>query len=252
MYILLTNDDGIGFPGLNALVKATLQRGHRVMVCAPAEQQSATSQRINLNTPIMARQSHIYDGAEAWAVSGTPADCVRIAFEISADQPDVCISGINDGENAGCAVFYSGTVAAAREAAMHGVPAFAVSILPGANEAMLDALASYTLDMAERSELARFPRLSVVNINAPAIPANEWKGTRYCTVSQAFYHDTYERRVSPRGQEYFWIRSGLPMDEPEPGTDYHLLHQGYVTISVLGGFTEFNSRADQFLPPQET
>ena len=252
MHILFTNDDGIESPGLRALVNAALRRGHRVTVCAPAEQQSAASQRIHLNAPIMVRKKHLFEGVDAWAVSGTPADCVRIALELDDDQPDVCISGINDGENAGCAVFYSGTVAAAREAAMHGIPAFAVSILLHADEAMMDALAALSLDMAERSCLARFPRLSVININAPAIPAENWKGIRYTTVSQAFYHDSYEHRVSPRGQEYFWVRGGLPMDEPEPGSDYDLLRQGYVTVSVIGGYADLNSRADQFLPPQES
>ena len=252
MYILITNDDGISAIGLRALVTAAQQRGHRVMVCAPAEQQSAASQRILLNAPLMVDRSHLYESAEAWAVSGTPADCVRIACELTDTAPDVCISGINDGENAGCAVFYSGTVAAAREAAMHDIPAFAVSIRPGADQAMLDTLADLSITMAEQSRLDAFPRLSVVNINAPAIPPEDWKGVRYSTVSQAFYHDTYERRASPRGQAYFWIRSGLPMDEPEPGSDYSLLCQGYVTVSVIGGFADLNSRADQFLPPQET
>ena len=202
----------------------------------------------------MVRRVPDLEGAEAWAVSGTPADCVRIALELCDCQPDVCVSGINDGENAGCAVFYSGTIAAAREGAMHGIPAFAVSIMPHTDEEMTAALADRALTLAEHCRLDRFPRLAVVNLNAPALPADSWKGIRYCPVSQAFYRDTYERRTSPRGQDYFWLSAGLPMETPEPGTDYDLLRQGYLTVSVLGGYSDMNAQADRFLTldPQES
>lgn len=247
MFILITNDDGISSPGLEVLLKTAVRRGHRVMVCAPAEQQSAASQRIHLNRPIMVRKYPSRYGEEAWEISGSPADCVRLAFEITDTAPDLCISGINDGENAGCAVIYSGTVAAAREAVMHNVPAIAVSIMPGADASMREALAERTFDLAEQSDLSRLPRFSLININAPAIPSDEWKGLRYSTVSQAYYHDSYEHRKSPRGQEYFWIGYGLLMDEPEPGSDYDLLRQGYVTVSVIGGYADLNSQASPFI-----
>ncbi len=247
MYILLTNDDGIESTGLRALVNAAVRRGHEVLLCAPSEQQSAASQRIQLNTPIMVRRSHEFGHTEAWAISGTPADCVRIAYELTERQPDICISGINDGENAGCAVFYSGTVAAAREAAMHYTPAFAVSVLPGADADALETLAEKSLTIAENSSIGLFPRLSVVNINAPATIAKDWKGIRYCTLSQAFYHDTYEHRQSPRGQDYYWVKNGLPMEEPEPDSDYYFLRQGYMTVSVIGGFADLNQQADHYL-----
>ncbi len=254
MFILMTNDDGIDSSGLRLLVREAVRRGHRVLCCAPAAQQSAASQRIQLNTPIMVHRVPDLEGAEAWAVSGTPADCVRIALELCDCRPDVCVSGINDGENAGCAVFYSGTIAAAREGAMHGIPAFAVSIMPHADEEMTTALADRALTLAEHCRLDRFPRLAVVNLNAPALPADSWKGIRYCPVSQAFYRDTYERRTSPRGQDYFWLSAGLPMETPEPGTDYDLLRQGYLTVSVLGGYSDMNAQADRFLTldPQES
>ncbi len=248
MYILITNDDGVYTEGLRLLTQCAIRHGHRVMVCAPAVQQSAASQHIHLNRPLMAEQVSLLPEAESWAVSGTPADCVRIALELSKDVPDVCISGINDGENAGCAVFYSGTVAAAREAAMHGIPAFAVSIMPGADTAMLEGLAEEAIHMVETSRLDAFPRLAVVNLNAPAIPRNDWEGIRLCPVSQAFYLDRYEHRVSPRGQHYFWLSNGLPMEAPEPGSDYDWLNRHYATVSVLGGNTCLHDRVPVFLP----
>ena len=247
MYILITNDDGIDAVGLHMLADAALKRGHRVLVGAPTEQQSAASQRINLNRPIMVYQHDYAPGTSAWAISGTPSDCVRVALELSDERPDVCFSGINDGENAGCATFYSGTLAAAREASMHGIPAFAVSIMPHADERMLATLAEKSIIMAENSDLSRFPRLGVVSVNAPAIAPEDLKGVRFAPASQAFYQDSYERRKSPRGQEYFWINSGLPMEEPEAGSDYDLLRQGYVTVSVLGGFADMNAGADRFV-----
>ncbi len=253
MYILITNDDGIDSAGLMALAAAAGRRGHRLLIAAPKEQQSAASQRIQLNAPILVRQRDILPETEAWAVSGTPADCVRIGLELSGTRPDICISGINNGENAGCAVFYSGTVAAAREAAMNGIPALAVSIMYPATQEMLDALAEKAMDLAENLRPDALPRLTVLNLNAPALPPDQLKGLKRATLSQAFYQDHYEHRVSPRGQHYFWLGSGLPMEEPAPGTDYALLREGYMTLSLIGGYADFNGCLDDVLPdcPEE-
>ena len=247
MYILITNDDGIHAPGLAALAREAAARGHRVLVCAPAEQQSAASQRIQLNTPLMASPVDLMPGVTAWAVEGTPADCVRIGFELSDGTPDLCLSGINDGENAGCAAFYSGTIGAAREAAMHGVAAFAVSIMQHADAQMLQDLASEALRMAEGCDLKAFPRLAVISLNAPAIPRSQWRGIRLCPLSQAYYLDRYEHRINPRGRHYFWLGQGLPMEKPEPGSDYDLLNQGFATISVLGGYQTLHEHPASFL-----
>ena len=247
MNILLTNDDGIKAVGLRALAAAAVRHGHRVFISAPEHQQSAASQRITLNAPLMVDSRSDYENAEAWAIDGTPTDCVRLGFELSDAPIDVCISGINDGENAGSATFYSGTVSAAREAAMHGVPAFAVSIMPGATTEMLDALAEIAIKMAETARLDRFPRLSVVSLNAPATDPGQWKEPVYCPLSRAFYRDRYEHRQSPRGRHYFWLNNGLPMEEPEPGSDYDLLRRGCLTITVIGGYEELNDQASGFL-----
>ena len=248
MFILITNDDGIDDAGLRALVRAARSHGHRVIVCAPKEQQSAASHRIQLNMPILVHKHEDIDGAEAWAISGTPADCVRMAMELTPEKPDVCFSGINYGENAGSAVYYSGTVAAAREAAMHHIPAFAVSIMLVPDRAMMDALAEKAIIMAENTRLDQIPRQTLVSINAPALPPSEWKGMRYAPISKAYYQDRYEQRVSPRGQRYFWLGNGLPMEPPEPDSDYDLLYKGYITVSVIGGFEDLNPLAERFLP----
>ena len=247
MNVLITNDDGISAPGLDALVRTGLSRGHRVFVCAPSTQQSAVSQHITLNKPLIAHPADRWEQAEAWAVEGTPADCVRIGLEIANFRPDFCLSGINDGENAGSALYYSGTYGAAKEAAMHHLPSFAVSIMHPADEAMNFSMAERVFRIAESAGLSDFPTGAVVNINAPAIPPDQLRPAVFCPVSNAFYLNRYEKRVSPKGQVYYWLNAGLLMEEAEPGSDYDYLHRGHVTVTVLTGFRQINEQAAAFL-----
>ncbi len=244
MHILLTNDDGIHAEGLRALADAALRRGHRVTVSAPMGQCSANSQHITLRTPLLVHNIP-WEGVRAYAVEGTPTDCVRVVPDLTGDPVDFCISGINNGENAGSATYYSGTVAAAREAAMLYMPAMAVSIMVGADARMRERLADLAIRMAEQFRDTKLPRFTLININAPAIPPEEWKPLRVCPLSQAYYQDGYEKRVSPLGQTYLWIAandtSGVPMEEPEEGSDYALMRAGHVTCTFLGAFADHNA-----------
>ena len=244
MHILVTNDDGIYSVGLKALAEAAVRRGHRVTVSAPGSQCSANSQHITLTAPLLVHEIP-WEGAAAFAVDGTPTDCARIA-PFMVDTPfDFCLSGINNGENAGSAVYYSGTVAAAREAAMCYIPAMAVSIMPGADDAMRRNLAETAVRIAEHFEKIPLPRFTLINLNAPAIPPEELKPLRVCPLSQAYYLDGYEKRVSPLGQTYFWLKasdnSEVPMEQPDPGSDYYYLRAGHLTCTFLGNFTDYNA-----------
>ena len=245
MHILLTNDDGIFSEGLRVLAEAALARGHRVTISAPQEQRSANSQHINLTHPLLVHEVP-WTGVRAFAVEGSPADCVRILPALIGEDAvfDFCISGINNGENAGSAVYYSGTVAAAREAAMLHMRAMAVSIRPRADHAMRAHLAEMAVRLAERFAEASLPRFTVININAPAMPVSQWKPLKVCPLSQAFYLDGYEKRVSPLGQTYLWLTandtSGVPMEPAEPGSDYAYLQDGHVTCTFLGAFGDYN------------
>ncbi len=247
MFLLITNDDGMQSPGLDALVRAAKARGHKLLVCAPAAQQSAVGQHITLSRPLIVHPVDRWEDTEAWAVEGTPADCVRIGMEIAGCRPDCCLSGINDGENAGSALYYSGTYGAAREAAMHHVPAFAVSIMHPSQEDMRISLAGRVMDLMERTDLSAFPGNCVVNVNAPALPPKELKVPVLCPISGAYYLGRYERRVSPSGTVYYWLRPGLSMEEPEPGSDYYYLRRGHVTVTLLAGLREINDRASGFM-----
>ena len=243
MHILVTNDDGIQSVGIRALADAAVRRGHRVTVSAPSRQCSANSQHITLTEPLLVRQVP-WDGAEAYAVNGTPTDCTRIA-PFMADTPfDYCLSGINNGENAGSGVYYSGTVAAAREACMCYIPAMAVSIMPGADDVMRENLADLAVRIAEHTQKLKLPRFTIINLNAPAVAPKDLKPLKVCPLSGSYYRDGYEKRVSPLGQIYFWLKaddnSGVPMEQWEPGSDYDCLHKGHLTLTFLGDFRDYN------------
>ncbi|MBQ7455484.1 MAG: 5'/3'-nucleotidase SurE [Clostridia bacterium] len=234
MHFLLTNDDGIGAPGLKALGEAILERGHALTVCAPQTQQSATSHHLTLSSPLMVRDVE-WEGAKAYAVAGTPVDCARLGPLLSDAPIDFVFSGINNGENAGTAVYYSGTVSAARVARMCNLPAMAVSICAGADHEMRLALGRMAVRLAERLEGVALPRLCLLNLNAPALPPEQWKPLVFAPLSDAFFLDSYEKRVNPFGTTYFWLEGGLKLEPHRPGTDMALLEEGYVTLSLLGG-----------------
>lgn len=250
MRILVTNDDGIYSVGIKALADAAVRRGHQVTVTGPSHQCSANSQHITLTKPLLVHEIP-WEGAKAYSVEGTPTDCARIAPFIVDEPFDFCLSGINKGENAGSAVYYSGTVAAAREAAMCYIPAMAVSIMQGADDAMREHLADYAVALAENFQHIKLPRFALINLNAPAVPPEELKGLKLCPISKAYYVDGYEKRVSPLGQTYFWLAasdtSEVPMEQPEEGSDYYWLRQGYMTCTFLGSYTDCNQECGHWL-----
>ena len=240
MHFLLTNDDGIQAAGLRTLAEVCRELGHRVTVAAPASQQSAASHRITISDPLMAQRVP-WEGADAWAVAGTPADCARLGLRLADGSVDYVFSGMNDGENAGCAVFYSGTFAAAQEARMCGKPAMAVSIDVNATEEMRRHLARTAISLAEITLPLSWPRMGVLNLNAPALPPQRLLPLTVCPPSDAYFLDNYEQRVSPRGQLYFWLGKGMIMEPHRPGTDCDLLEKGHITLSMIGGCEDHTS-----------
>ena len=226
MHFLLTNDDGIDAIGLKALSAAITEAGHTVTVCAPQSQQSAASHHLTLNAPLMVRETP-WEGGEAYALAGTPADCARIGRLLSGQPIDFAFSGINNGENAGTAIYYSGTVSAAREARMCGMPAMAVSIMTGASWETLMHLGRLAVRIAEKAARKELPRLGLLPLTLAPL-------------SDACYLDSYERRVSPRGQSYFWLEAGLKIEPHKPGTDMALLNDGYPVLSLVGPYLDEN------------
>ena len=245
--VLLTNDDGIDADGLRAMRRelAGSPGGHEVEVVAPASPQSAMGHGITLGRPLMTtRREH--DDWHGTAVEGSPADCVKLAVDaILPRRPDLCVSGINHGANVGINVFYSGTVAAAVEAAFLGLPAVAVSLYlrRDADNDMARA-AAWARPVVERLAKALRPG-EVASVNLPALPAGaEPAGVRACRQCVRPYADTYERRSSPRGADYYWNTSEFDLGDTGADTDVAALRDGYITVTPL----HFDLTADDRLP----
>ncbi|NLA53068.1 MAG: 5'/3'-nucleotidase SurE [Clostridiales bacterium] len=251
MHILISNDDGIFSPGLLILTHTALERGHRVTVSAPATQQSAMSHRLTIANSLLAKPYDI-PGARAYAVDGSPVDCVRLGSYLAEDDPiDFCLSGINDGTNLGSALYYSGTAAAAREAAMLNIPSMALSIGVNATDEMLNNLSEFALDLLPRLHEKSMPRLTFLNINVESYPISELKGPRICPASDSFYTDRYIKRINPRGVPYFWIEAGMETEPVKPNTDIPLCKEGYITCTFVGGFADNNHLYDGIFGSRE-
>ena len=236
MHILLVNDDGINATGIRALCEACVQRGHKVSVCAPHTERSASSHRITLADPIFVREVDFsLPNVRAWSISGTPADCVRIGlYELVEEPVDVVISGINNGHNAGMAVHYSGTVAAAREGALNNLPSIATSLSFKGPESMLHYLADFTVQAAEVYVDVEGAAQAVLNINAPSVEPAAMLPPMAAPLSTAGYRDRYIRRESPRAGTYFWLSNGAEVEPSASDTDVALLKAGHITFTSLG------------------
>lgn len=227
MHILLTNDDGIDSPGLHA-VRETLEPYHDTWVLAPDGERSAMSHYITIKDPIRCREV----GERALAIDGSPADCVILAMAGALPvTPDVVISGINIGPNLGTDIIYSGTVAAARQAAIHRVPGIALSLDTYEAPFHLEPLARF---VAERLDelLQLWNDEHFININAPNTP-DAGKALEVTSPAVRMYHDKLSEFRTGRGDVYYFM-SGYPA-EPElvPGTDWYAVHHGAISVTPV-------------------
>ena len=228
MNILLTNDDGIQAPALPVLARELSALGH-VTTVVPDRDQSATSHSLTLSRPLRIHRH----GDDLVSIDGTPTDCVLIAFHgLFELRPDLVVSGINHGPNMGEDVFYSGTVAAAIEGSMQGVPAIAASLA--------------TKEPADFVEPARFIRRLVetmtargltghqlLNVNMPHRPWSDIRGVRLTRLGTRVYSDTLIEKVDPRGRAYYWIGGQDPVWESHEGTDFHAVEHGHISVTPL-------------------
>lgn len=229
MRVMISNDDGVFAPGLAALVRAFSQAGHEVVVCAPDAQRSAASQSLTIGRPLSVREVRVEGAARAYAIGGTPADCVKLGLACLYPQAEAVISGVNHGYNAGSDVLYSGTVGAAMEGALSGRPALAVS---------LGSAREDTYDKAARTALAAFgeicarplPPGSVLNVNYPV--CDEAKGLISAPAEQLHYDERYAESVSENGERSFTLTGCIARGRRQ-SADYELLAQGYATMTVL-------------------
>lgn len=232
MRLLLTNDDGVYAPGLAALHQALADK-HEVVVVAPETEQSAVGHAITLADPIRVRTLGPRTGFSGWAVSGTPADCVKLALhELLPQPPELVVSGINAGANVGVNVLYSGTVSAASEAAILGLHGVAVSVAAHQDPdfAFAARLAAHLVDLHPSLGL---PPEVCLNVNVPSLPDDQIKGIRFTRQSNARLMERFLRRSDPRGRTYFWQAGETMGSEGELDTDYPALRAGYVTITPV-------------------
>jgi len=235
MLILLTNDDGIHAPGLLALYRELVKLGD-VRVIAPETVQSATGHGITITTPLLTETVTIENGFTGIAVAGRPADCVKLAVaKLLPRQPDLVVSGMNSGANVGINVIYSGTVAAAIEAAFLGLPSIAVS-LHLKSEVPLDFVRPAIFGRIAIEQVLKngLSGGQVANINLPPLhPGQTPPGIKLCRQCTRPWADSYEGRKDPRGREYFWMDTVYKLGDSESDTDVAALRDGYVTITPL-------------------
>lgn len=235
MRILLTNDDGIQAPGLVAAWRELVKLGE-VSVVAPETVQSATGHGITIHAPLLTSRVSIENGFRGVAVDGRPADCVKLAVnQLLPAKPDLVVSGINGGANTGINVIYSGTVAAAIEAAFLGLPSVAVSLHLRENVPTDFGRAGAIFhDVLQRLLKVGIQPGQCLSINLPALPAGEMpKGVRVVRQCTRPWIDTYEKRLDPRGREYFWNNSIFTLGDTDADTDVAALRDGYVTVTPL-------------------
>ncbi len=232
--ILLTNDDGIYAPGLWALYQELRQLGE-VSVVAPESEQSAVGHAISLANPLRVKKVSLEGGVQGWAVSGTPADCVKIALsELLPEPPQMVVSGLNLGPNVGINVLYSGTVSAATEASILGVRAMAVSL--NSYKAEADFAAAARLARETVARLRSWPGWKkgvCLNINLPALPPDRVLGLKFTRQDMGSLVEHFERRVDPREHVYYWLAEINQRRLPDPETDYGALAAGFISITPI-------------------
>src|SRR5262245_40016348 len=235
MRILLTNDDGIYAPGLRALRPELMKLGE-VLVVAPATEQSAVGHSVTLTTPLIVQE--VLDDEQrplGWAVEGRPADCVKLALrELLPEPPDVIVSGLNAGSNAGINVLYSGTVAAAIEGAFFHITSIACS---------LEYTRLRPLDFGRGAALARGvveqilarrpPTGSLFHVNIPGLDKGPTRGSRVLPPNRAPALEGFDRRTAPRGRVYSWTTPDFSCPDPHPDPAVTALAEGYITVTPL-------------------
>jgi 5'-nucleotidase len=236
MHILLTNDDGVNAPGLAALARSLKSLGS-LSILAPDRNWSASGHVKTLHRPLRVKETQLADGTPALSTDGAPSDCVALAVLGLLEEPvDVVISGINPYPNVGHDLTYSGTVTAAMEAAISGIPGIALS-LDGSGQLSepLDygAAASVGASLLKQCIEENLEHPPLLNVNVPYLPLEEIRGITFTRQGLRVYRDALERREDPRGRPYYWIGGEAPIGVPNEGTDIWALAEGYVSVTPL-------------------
>ena len=229
--ILVTNDDGINAPGIRTLISVVKNIGD-VIVVAPDSPQSGMGHAITINSTlhssrITPKNSEIIE----YSCSGTPADCVKLAInELMPRKPDLCVSGINHGSNSSINVIYSGTMSAAIEAGIEGVPAIGFSLLDYSWNADFSQSKDFIRKITLNALNNGIPKGVVLNVNIPAVKKSDIKGVKICRQAKAYWVEEFDKRKNPLGQEYYWLTGKFVNKDQGEDTDEWALKNNYISI----------------------
>jgi 5'-nucleotidase len=229
--ILVSNDDGIYAKGINSLVDFVKDLGE-VVVVAPSFPQSGMGHAITIHEHIRLDKSNHYGEIEAYECSGTPVDCVKLAkhFILKDRKPDLVLSGINHGSNSSVSVIYSGTMSAAIEGAMEGIPSVGFSLCNYSHDADFEACRPFVRQVVEAALKGNFPDHTALNVNFPDLKLADIKGIKVCRQAHARWQEEFENRKDPRGRDYFWLSGNFTNLDSGKDTDEAALAEGYVSI----------------------
>ena len=229
--ILVTNDDGITAPGIRALIEVMKEIGE-VVVVAPDSAQSGMGHAVTINNTLTLEKVQIDPELEhEYACSGTPVDCVKIALgQILDRKPDLCVSGINHGSNSSINVIYSGTMSAALEAGMSGIPAIGFSLLDFSWNADFDQVRTFVHKITTQALENGIPKEVVLNVNFPRLQTEEINGIKVCRQAKAVWIEDFDKRTSPNGKEYYWLKGEFVNQDKGEDTDEWALRNGFISI----------------------
>jgi len=232
MKILVSNDDGIGARGIQELAKALKEIGD-VTVVAPLSEQSAVGHAISMKNPLRVSEHYINGEFFGYAVSGTPADCVKMGIRnIMKEKPDIVVSGINHGSNIAVNIIYSGTVSAAREATFMDIPSIAISITSH-TPVYFDPATQIAKELVKKVVNKGLVKGTLLNVNVPNVSSEKINGTKITTQGISTWDDYYEERADPYGNKYYWLKGTLGDGNPSKTSDEHAIENNYISITPI-------------------
>lgn len=231
--ILISNDDGIHAPGILALVEEALDFGD-VTIVAPDSPQSGMGHAISVGKPLRLEKTKLANGIEGYACSGTPADCVKLATGVLMNsQPDLILSGINHGANTSISTVYSGTLSAAREGALQGIPAIGFSLCSHRHDADFAAARMVVRALIAEALRQPMPAGHCLNVNVPAVSPSALKGIRIARQAEGRWVEEFDRRVDPYGRPYYWLTGRFHLLDHGDDTDEQAIAEGYAAVTPL-------------------
>jgi len=228
--ILITNDDDITSPGIKTLVDAVKDLG-TIVVVAPDSAQSGMGHAITIGYPLRMQKMNLFGDIEAWQTTGTPVDCVKLAVDkVLHMKPDLCLSGINHGANHSINVLYSGTMSAAMEASIEGIPSIGFSLMDYSYEADLEPAKQIVRKIVIAVLGKQLDKHFLLNVNIPSVPIGKIKGIKICKQAYAKYEEDFSERLDPHGKKYYWLTGVFKNFDKARDSDVWALQHNYVSV----------------------